>query len=149
MFALGPFLLIFAYWENKFIISQYVVFWDNMVVSYMGLFLYALAGIIAIVSRFQLGRQGGGFLVIEDDHLLVETGLYRYIRHPLYLASLLGLLGFGLVFRSIIMTVFVLIVYFLVFKHRLEYEERILEEEFGEKYTEYKKRTKRLIPFIY
>lgn len=115
----------------------------------MGLFLYALAGIIAIVNRLRLGRQGSGSLLIEDEHQLVETGFYRYIRHPLYSSALLGLLGFGLVFRSIIMTTFVLVVYFLVFKHRLDYEERILEEEFGEKYIEYKTRTKRLIPFIY
>ena len=126
-----------------------MVFWDNLIISYVGLILYALAGIIAIVSRLQLGRQGSGFLVIEDEHELVEKGFYRYIRHPLYSAALLGLLGFGLVFRSIIMTVFVLIVYFLVFKHRLEYEERILEEEFAEKYIKYKTRTKRLIPFMY
>ncbi|MFX0096007.1 MAG: methyltransferase family protein [Candidatus Hodarchaeota archaeon] len=120
-----------------------------MIISYAGLILYAIASIFLIVTRLQIGKYGSGALVIEDNHKLVKTGAYRYIRHPLYSASLLGHLAFGLVFRSLVITVINLSLYFFVFKQRWEQEERILTAEFGEEYTSYMKRTKRIIPFLY
>lgn len=149
MFLLAPFLLILTYYESKFIISKYFVFWNNFVISYFGILIYIISGIIVIVSRKQLGRYGSGSLVIEDNHKLITKGMYRYIRHPMYLGGLLSPIGTGLVFRTLIMPVLVLILYFLVFKHRMDLEERILTSEFGEEYLSYMKRTKRLIPFFY
>ena len=149
MFLLSPFLLIAAFYENKLLISSILPFWDSFIVSYIGFVIYISAGILVIVGRVQLGKFGSGELITEEDHKLYTEGVYKYIRNPMYSGALIAVIGFGLVFRSIITLLFVSIFYFVVFKMRIDEEERLLYEAFGEKFTNYKKNSKKLIPFIY
>jgi len=149
MFLLSPFLLIAAFYENKLLISSILPFWDNPVVSYIGFVIYLSAGILVIVGRVQLGKFGSGELITEEDHKLYTEGVYKHIRNPMYSGALIAVIGFGLVFRSVITLIFVSIFYFIVFKLRIDEEERLLYEAFGEEFTNYKKNSKKLIPFIY
>ena len=149
LFVLAPIILILSYFENKFFISVYIPIWDSIFISFFGIFIYIIVGIILIGRRIQLGRFAIGLLVIEDNHKLITTGIYKYIRHPIYLGTLVGVLGFGLVYRALLITILCLIMYFLVFRQHIIYEEKILEKEFGEEYIAYKKNSKRLIPFLY
>ena len=149
MFLLSPILLIAAYFENKLLISSILPFWDNLIVSYNGFVIYLSAGILVIVGRVQLGKFGSGELITEKDHKLYTEGVYKYIRNPMYSGALIAVIGFGLVFRSIITLLFVSIFYFIVFKMRIDEEERLLHKAFGEEFTNYKKKSKKLIPFIY
>ena len=149
MFLLSPFLLIAAFYENKLLISSILPFWDNLIVSYIGFVIYLSAGILVIVGRVQLGKFGSGELITEEDHKLNTEGVYKYIRNPMYSGALIAVIGFGLVFRSIITLLFVSICYFILFKMRIDEEERLLYEAFGEEFTNYKKKSKKLIPFIY
>jgi protein-S-isoprenylcysteine O-methyltransferase Ste14 len=149
MFLLSPFLLIAAFYENKLLISSMLPFWDNLTVSYIGFVIYLSAGIFVIVGRVQLGKFGSGELITEEDHKLNTEGVYKYIRNPMYSGALIAVIGFGLVFRSIITLLFVSIFYFIVFKMRIDEEERLLYEAFGEEFTDYKKKSKKLIPFVY
>lgn len=87
-------------------------------------------------------------LQIVDNHKLVKNGLYKHIRHPLYLGEIFRTLIFPLIFSSLIAILFsVIAIIFLLFRIRIE--ERMLLEEFGEEYEEYKRNTKKLIPYIY
>ena len=87
-------------------------------------------------------------MAIQEGHELVTSGLYRVIRHPSYLGLLLFLLGWALVFRSVIgVLVSLLILPPLI--ARMNSEEALLESEFGERYSEYRRRTWRLVPFVY
>ncbi len=67
----------------------------------------------------------------------------------MYSGALIAVIGFGLVFRSIITLLIVSIFYFILFKMRIDEEERLLYEVFGEEFTSYKKKSKKLIPYIY
>ncbi len=149
LLILAPFFLISSYLENKYLIIRYIPIWNNIIISYLGILIYIVAGIILIGSRIQLGKFATGVLLIEDDHKLMKQGIYKYIRHPIYSGSIIGVLGFGLVFRALIVLIFCLVLYFIVFRQRMIYEEQILEDKFGQEYVTYKKKTKRLIPFIY
>jgi len=149
MFLLAPFFLIAAFYENKLLISSMLPFWDSFIVSYIGFVIYLSAGIFVIVGRVQLGKFGSGELITEEDHKLNTEGVYKYIRNPMYSGALIAVIGFGLVFRSIITLLFVSICYFILFKMRIDEEERLLYEAFGEEFTKYKKKSKKLIPFIY
>ena len=149
MFVLSPFFLIAAFYENKFLISSILPFWDSLIVSYVGFVIYLSAGIFVIIARVQLGKFGSGELITEKNHKLNTEGFYKYIRNPMYSGALLGVIGFGLVFRSIITLLIVSIFYLIVFKMRIDEEERLLYEAFGEEFTNYKKKSKKLIPFIY
>lgn len=67
----------------------------------------------------------------------------------MYLGALIGSLGMGLVFRSVIVTIMSVISYFLIYRSRMDEEERLLTAKFGEEFILYMRRTKRLIPLIY
>ena len=149
IFFLAPFFLIAAYYENKLLISSILPFWDNLIVSYIGFVIYLSAGIFIIVGRVQLGKFGSGELITEEGHKLYTEGVYKYIRNPMYSGALFAVIGFCLVFRSIITLLLLPIIYLLLFKMRLDEEERLLYEAFGEEFTNYKKKSKKLIPFIY
>jgi len=149
MLLLSPFFLIGAFYENKLFISQIIPFWDNIIISYVGFSLYISGGLLIIVARAQLGRFGTGSLITEEDHQLFTQGVYNYIRNPMYSGGLIATIGFCLVFRCIITLIIMFVYYFLLIRMRIYEEERILEKKFGEKFEEYKKRTKKLIPFLY
>jgi len=149
MILASPFFLIGAYYENLLLITPFFPVWDNILISYLGFVLYLLGGLLTIVARTQLGRFGTGELITEEDHQLVTNGVYNYIRNPMYSGGLIASIGFCMVFRSIIILIIMFIYYFLVLRMRIIEEERILLNKFGDKFEDYKKRTKRLIPFIY
>jgi protein-S-isoprenylcysteine O-methyltransferase Ste14 len=121
---------------------------DGDVVRYLGLALFVVGCVLRVGAVFVLGRRFSGLVAIEEGHNLETGGLYRAIRHPSYLGLLLGLFGWALVFRSAIgVVVSLLLIPPLV--ARMNSEEALLESEFGAKYAEYRRRTWRLLPFLY
>lgn len=85
---------------------------------------------------------------IQENQKVIDTGLYRIVRHPMYFATTLLFLSFPIVLGSLISFAIFLIFPFVLAK-RIKNEEKILEE--GLKgYKEYKKKVKyRMIPFIW
>ncbi|NJO87790.1 MAG: isoprenylcysteine carboxylmethyltransferase family protein [Chloroflexia bacterium] len=99
-------------------------------------------------SHRDLGKNWSPSLEIREGHHIVDGGVYKYIRHPMYsaiwlwvivqacllpnwVAGFSGIVGFGFL-------------YFL----RVGKEEVMMQQQFGEQYTAYKQKTKRLIPFL-
>jgi len=118
------------------------------VLRYFGLALYIAGGILRLSPVFVLGRRFSGLVAIQEGHELETGGLYRVIRHPSYLGLLLGLFGWILIFRSgpgLVLSL--LMIPPLV--SRMNSEEALLQSEFGERYADYRRRTWRLVPFIY
>ncbi|MEJ2476195.1 MAG: isoprenylcysteine carboxylmethyltransferase family protein, partial [Desulfobacterales bacterium] len=76
---------------------------------------------------------------------LVVTGLYKYVRNPLYIAGMLVLLGETLLFLSKGIFIYTLII-FGVFNIHVLMEENHLEDTFGKKYEQYRKDVPRWIP---
>ena len=120
-----------------------------------GLLLLLIGGIIRMKARLELKKKAGyGSLVgtaklkIVKEHKLVTDGLYKHIRHPLYLGEILRNLGVVVIFSSVYgMLIVLLASIFLLF--RIEIEEKMLIVVFGEEYIEYRKNTKKMIPYIY
>jgi len=127
------------------------LFFDTRnILSFSAIIITYLVGLIDTYFRpFSLARFGSGVLHIEDDHRLITTGVFGYIRHPVYAGGILGLVGIYMAFRSVVMLVLVSLLYFIVIRHRMLFEEEMLVEEFGDEYREYMERTSRLIPFLY
>jgi protein-S-isoprenylcysteine O-methyltransferase Ste14 len=121
---------------------------DGDAVRYTGLVLFVVGNVLRIGPVFVLGRRFSGLVAIQEGHQLETGGFYRVIRHPSYLGLLLLLIGWALVFRSAIgVLVSLLLIPPLV--ARMNSEEALLESEFGERYAEYRRRTWRLLPFLY
>ena len=86
---------------------------------------------------------------IQKDHKIIKSGIYKSIRHPSYLGSLLSFLGLGIALVNWISLLLIFIPIFLAFNHRIKIEEKVLIDEFGEEYLNYSKDTYRLVPGIY
>ncbi len=100
-------------------------------------------------SIIQLGRFFTIDVAIAADHQIVDSGPYRFVRHPSYAGALLAFVGFGLVMRNWVSLLALTAPIFLAFLYRINVEERALLEAFGDRYRAYTRRTKRLIPFLY
>lgn len=134
----------FSYWENSLFMSNIYCY-----LLILGNFLLFSGGTILFCSRLQLGKFGGPKLVIETDHILIQTGFYRFIRHPMYLGFLCLFLGYNIAVGGLFVAFLGTCFFFLLFRYRMIIEENQLLEEFGNEYSVYKNRTKRLIPFLY
>jgi protein-S-isoprenylcysteine O-methyltransferase len=88
-------------------------------------------------------------VTIEKDHELVERGPFRFVRHPSYTGVLLAFVGWALTLRNWAAIVIVLVPIFIAFVRRMNVEEEALSVALGERYREYMRRTKRLVPGIY
>jgi protein-S-isoprenylcysteine O-methyltransferase Ste14 len=85
--------------------------------------------------------------IMEDTQEVVEAGVYRYVRHPLY--GSLVLLVWGVFFKGVDLVSGVLaLVATACWIMTARYEERFNIERFGARYSEYMKRTKMFVPFL-
>jgi protein-S-isoprenylcysteine O-methyltransferase Ste14 len=113
-----------------------------------GLILCVVGLSIAITAVMTLKRFYSSTLVTRVDHQLIQHGLYRIVRHPIYLGALTTIMGVPVYAQSLygFLTMSVLIPIVL---NRIRMEERMLIEEFGDAYEVYRKATSKLIPFVY
>ena len=107
-----------------------------------------VAGItFAIVAREYLGKMWSGRVTLKEDHRIIQSGPYRFVRHPIYtgvLTALLGvvaargnpaaLLGFALIAAGL--------------ARKIVAEEALLRSHFGAAYDDYRKKVAAIIPFI-
>ena len=115
----------------------------------VGLILFVLGLIVRWVAIIHLGRFFTVNVAIADDHQLITTGPYRYVRHPSYTGTLLIFLGFGLCMLNIFSLAAVFLPIAAAFLWRMHVEEEALKDAFGEQYRSYVASTQRLIPFVY
>jgi protein-S-isoprenylcysteine O-methyltransferase Ste14 len=98
----------------------------------------------AIVALFQLGRS---FSIMAESRRLVTTGPYRFVRHPLYLAEELAIVGVFLQFASL--WAVLLLGAQIAFQLRRMYNEEVLLAAHLPEYPAYQRTTAQLIPGIY
>ena len=117
------------------------------------LYLGELLIVIGILFRYMIIRSLGKYFTVDvtirQDHKIKKEGFYKYLRHPSYAFSLLTSLGLGLYLNNWLSLIFAFVPPFLAFAYRINIEEQALVEQFGDEYLEYRKSTKKLIPFIY
>ena len=99
-------------------------------------------------SHHHLGRSFHSLVVSKENQVLVETGPYRWIRHPIYAAYLMNYLGGGLLAGNLILTLVPVTMYAVLVAIRIGREEGVMRETFGRAYTEYEGRTGRLCPRV-
>ncbi len=84
----------------------------------------------------------------KEPTSLIKTGVYAYVRHPMYLGTLLLYSSFLFLTMSLISFIPVIVIFFL-YNKLATHEERDLERILGQEYVDYKKRVARWIPKIY
>lgn len=112
--------------------------------------LLLLGGLIlrwtAIIT---LGRLFTPTVSIQEDHRVVQTGLYRFMRHPSYTGLLVAFLGLGFSYGNWVGLAVLIVPITAALLYRIRVEERLMKETFGDQYIAYSASTKRLIPGIY
>ncbi len=113
------------------------------------LVIFVIGIVLRVYSIFCLGKFFTANVAIAADHELIDSGPYRLVRHPSYTGALLTFLGFGLGFGNMASLLILLVPVYAAFLWRIHVEEQALLGAFGERYREYMKKTKRLVPGIY
>ena len=114
----------------------------------IGMALLVIGLTIALVAHFTLRRSYSSTLVIRKDHQLITHGIYRYVRHPVYLGVIIAVIGLP-VFASSLYGLLIILALIPIILNRIRMEERLLTEEFGDVYRDYQETTSKLVPFIY
>ena len=115
----------------------------------LGIVLTALGQLLFLIAQKQNRFFSSTFRIQTDrEHIVCETGLYKIVRHPAYLGSIIQSLGFPLLFGSLwsIIPIILLIMLFII---RTNLEDKTLKNEL-KGYSEYSYRTRyRIIPYVW
>ena len=141
LISLGVFLVVWV--GDSFFLHQ-STFLSDYVPLYIRLIILGLS-IIAAMFLFRSGH-----IVVSHKHRsnsLVVKGAFHYVRHPLYLASILTYLGIALSTVSLL-SLALIVGIFIFHNYIASYEEKLLEAKFGAEYRDFKKRTGKWVPKI-
>ena len=100
-------------------------------------------------SHADLGTNWSITLEVREQHRLITEGIYRSVRHPMYMALLLYAVGQALVIPNWVAGPSYLIAIGILFAFRVRAEERMMLDQFGDQYAQYAARTKRLVPGVW
>lgn len=139
MFAIGACTVTWALslWEGA--LGSLLPAWTGII----GVLAFAGGIALRAAAFLQLGRFYDPAITIHADHRLVQTGLYRFMRHPLYAGSILLFSGFSLAFSSLAGLAAFFVFVMPVFAWRVHIEERELRNHFGRVWDEYAQTTRR------
>ena len=101
----------------------------------------------AIWARIILGRNWSGVVTLKEEHELVERGPYRFVRHPIYTGILTMFFATALAQGNLSGFVGTLLM-FASFWIKLRDEEKLMLKQFPERYGDYRRRAKCIIPFV-
>jgi protein-S-isoprenylcysteine O-methyltransferase Ste14 len=117
------------------------LFWLGILLMYAGIALRLYAIIV-------LGTFFTTTVAVAAEQTVIEAGPYRLVRHPSYTGFLITLLGFGLSLTNWLSLLVIMGCALIGLSYRIHVEEHVLQEHLGQRYQEYMRRTKRLIPFV-
>lgn len=120
----------------------------NLFVYAIGIILFCAGYVGRRVGLKTIGENYSTYIRLRSEHQLVKTGVYAKVRHPLYAFYLLEMAALMLICWNITS----LIAFFCVLLAtlpRIQREEALLSDAFGEVFEAHRKKSKRLIPYIY
>jgi len=116
-------------------------------IRYIGLVVYLVFSWIQVWSFKTLGDNYSQDIMVKKNHELVTKGPFKLIRHPQYLCQILLDIGATAATLSYIVGGFALIE-IPIYIMRASMEDKLLSKHFAEKFSEYKKKSGFMIPFI-
>lgn len=95
-----------------------------------------------------LGRFWSLHVEMRTEHVLVTTGPFRYMRHPVYFSMILELAAVALILKAPVAFLLVMLVFIPTLIRRLSLEEKALRDKFGAAYVEYSRHTFSILPTL-
>ncbi len=120
-------------------------------ISWLGVALLISGLVFTVGGWYSLGEFFSTDAEVLDGHAVRNTGLYKYVMHPIYSGIIQALLGASLAATSPLSVLFALLVVAPLWLERVKYEEKILTETLGPQYSQYAQelRGHRLLPRIF
>ena len=141
LISLGVFLIVW-------IADSFFLHISTVLSDYVPLYVRLVILGLALATAIYLMRSGHAVVDHEQRPCgLVETGAFRYVRHPLYMASILTYLGLAISTASLL-SLAVLVGIFFFHNYIASYEEGLLETKYGDEYRKYRMRTGKWMPNI-
>jgi protein-S-isoprenylcysteine O-methyltransferase Ste14 len=115
-------------------------------IGWIGLLIELLFLWLFYASHRQLGKNWSVTLEIRNEHKLVTDGLYRYVRHPMYVSFWLWAIAQFCLLPNWVAGAAGLVGVAILYFSRVRHEEQMMRDAFGASYDEYARRTGRIIP---
>jgi protein-S-isoprenylcysteine O-methyltransferase Ste14 len=141
--AIGVFSTVF-WWMPLFL--RIPALWTQSPLAAGTGLAFTVAGLcFAVWARMHLGKYWSGRISLEEQHGVIQTGPYAWVRHPIYSGLILALFGTAITLGTIL--AFAGFAFMLIsFVRKLKIEETWLRSQFGVEYEAYRNRVKALIP---
>jgi protein-S-isoprenylcysteine O-methyltransferase len=102
---------------------------------------------VCLWARAVLGRNWSGTITLKENHELIVRGPYRFVRHPIY-TGLLAMMIATAIAQGPLAGIIGVVLVSVSFWIKLSDEEEVMMKQFPEDYAAYRKRVKRIIPFV-
>jgi protein-S-isoprenylcysteine O-methyltransferase Ste14 len=132
-----------------FLVPQATLPGDRFVWFVGGVLVLVLGSLLRRHCFRVLGKFFTGAVTIQDGHRVVDTGAYRWLRHPSYSAALLIVLGMALALANWLGVAVSFVTAFVTYSYRARVEEQALLAALGAPYARFMASHKRFIPFLY
>lgn len=131
-----------SYWFNDTFGNSVEEGWD------IACYVLALAGLLfrILTVGFVPAGTSGRNTAKQNADVLNTTGMYSVVRHPLYFANFVVFIAFLLLFKSLLLTLFMAVAYFLYYERIMMAEEKFLEAKYGETYRAWAAETPAFFP---
>jgi protein-S-isoprenylcysteine O-methyltransferase Ste14 len=146
VFSINLLVLISGFLLNRF--TKLTIF-DKLIYPYLGNLIMIVGLITRITATRTLKQYYTRTLKIQPNQKVIDFGLYKYLRHPGYLGLLMIWTGASIASNNWLIFIFVTLTSTIAYHYRIESEEKMLISAFGGSYINYKKRTWRLVPWLY
>ncbi len=138
----AQFLLFTLYLWNPIKVTLH----DQKNLDLLALIAVALGFVIMLLAIYALRKSISPFPSPRKNAILIQVGIYRFVRHPIYTSILLTTLGWA-VYSNSLFRIFIFAALFILFEIKSNFEEKLLTQKFSN-YTPYKKITGKYLPLI-
>ena len=142
-----PVLLVIIFVAIMWMVADWVP-QVQMVIPYKEIVLYGMLGLgfvfsILGVASFRKAKTTVNPTKPKESSSLVQTGIYRYTRNPMYVGFLMVLVGCALYLENVLSLLFCLLFIWYMNQFQIKPEERFLKTLFADEFVSYKKKVRR------
>ena len=135
-------LTLYVAWMSSSILN-FATITSPVTVQYIGCILAVLGVLLLGWVHHHLGKNFSPHLELREEHTLIQSGPYQYIRHPMYTSGFLYLVGSGLLAANWLVLMGPTLAFFVLVQMRISDEEKMLQQRFGQHWKSYKAKTGR------
>lgn len=146
---LGILFLVMFFIPLIYSVTNWLDFADYQLpiwMGWLGVFLLTCALFIFVRAHIDLKANWSPTLEIRQDHTLVTNGIYRFIRHPMYASQWLWVIAQILLLQNWLAGPLDLLFFIIFYTLRVQVEEKMMLDTFGDEYRVYMEKTGGVIP---